>query len=122
MGLADEIADFVRDYLESPTTLLTPETETVATIGSRDPDNFSDFPEDVVKRFSIGHRPFRDMTPGVASPHSPIDFVQGLYFRGIDIEIVCVDHLTTGELSQIAEAGTWHENFITPTSECCRRG
>jgi hypothetical protein len=33
MGLADEITDFVRDYLESPTTLLTPETETAATIG-----------------------------------------------------------------------------------------
>jgi hypothetical protein len=42
MSLAGEIADFARDYFESPNQPLEADTDLVAIFGS-DPDRFSDF-------------------------------------------------------------------------------
>lgn len=84
MSLADEITDFVRNYFESPAALLTPETDIAVIFGERDPDNFGDFLEDVSKRFGIGHRELRDLTPGADTrPLGPIDIQDSNRLRDV---------------------------------------
>ena len=118
MSLADEITDFVRNYFESSAALLTPETDIAVIFGERDPDNFGDFLEDVSKRFGIGHRELRDLTPGADTrPLGLLRFAKDLLFQKIEMEVVCVDHLTIHELCQIVQAGAWPERFIKPSSQ-----
>jgi len=118
MSLADEITDFVRNYFESPTALLSLETDIAVIFGESDPDNFGDFLEDVGKRFGIGHRELRDLAPGADTrPPGLLRFANDLLFQKIDMEVVWVDHLTIDELCQIVQAGAWPERFIKPSSQ-----
>ncbi len=122
LNLADEIIDFVRDYFESPQTVLMPETDIATLFGIHDPDGFGDFLEDVGERFGIKHRELKDVTPGAdMRPQGIVQLVKDLLFQKIDTEVIYVDHLTINELCEIAQAGIWPERFIKPSSQIWSR-
>jgi hypothetical protein len=118
MRLADEVTDFVREYFAQSDIALAAETDIVAVFGSQAPDTFSDFLEEVSRHFGITHRELRDMAPGADSrPPGIVHFAWDLFFRKIDMEVVCVDRLTIAELTEIAYARVWPERFLKPGSQ-----
>ncbi len=122
MNLADEITDLVRDYFDFPKVTLTPETDIAVVFGNHDPEEFGYFLRKVIKRYGITHRELRDMTPGAETrPRGAIHFLWDFFFLKTDMEVICVDHLTIAELSEIAKSRSWPERYIIPTSEWRRR-
>lgn len=122
MGIADEVTDFVRDYFESPKTVLTMETDIAVIFGDPDPDYFGEFLEDAAKRFNIKHRELKDVMPGANTrPRGVPQFIRDFFFQKIDMEVICVNHLTVDELCQIVQAGMWPERFIMPSSQVSPR-
>lgn len=123
MELADEIANLVREHFDHPKVAITPETDIALAFGAYDPEEFSYFLQKASKRFGITHRDLKDMEPGADTrPPGIVHFLWDLAFRKIDMEVVCIDHLTIAELAEIAEAKIWPERYIMSNSECRRRG
>jgi hypothetical protein len=122
MVTAGEIADFARDYFESPNQILTPETDLVFLFGQTDPDKFEDFLETISKRHGVKLPDLRDMAPGADTrPRGILPFIRDVLFRKIDMEVVFVDKLTIAELCKIIEVGKWPEELVTTHSEARRR-
>jgi hypothetical protein len=123
MDLADEITNLVREHFDQPEVILTPETDIAVVFGGYDAEEFNDFLEKVGKRFGITHRELRDMAPGAETrPPGVVHFLWDLAFRKIDMEVVCVDHLTVAELVEIAKSRRWPERYIMPNSKCREKG
>ncbi len=119
---AGEIADFARDYFESPDQILTAETDLVSVFGQTDPDKFNDFLETITKRYGIKSRELRDMAPGADTrPRGIFHFIWDVLFRKIDMEVIFVEDLTIAELSEIIQVGMWPDRLITAGSEARRR-
>lgn len=123
MSLAGEIADFAREYFDAPQAHLTPDTDLAALFGSRDPDFFCDFIEDVGKRFGIKLREMRDMIPGAEErPTGILRMLVDAFFQKTDMEALHIERLTISDLCDFAEAGAWPERLIKPRSKIANEG
>lgn len=122
MVIAGEIADFARDYFESPNQILTPDTDLVFVFGQADPDKFEDFLETISRRHGVKLPDLRNTAPGEdVRPRGILPFIRDVLFPKIYMEVVFVDKLTIAELCKIIEVGKWPEELVTTRSEARRR-